>query len=237
MLAIVYAFKEWRQYLEAPTKSTIVLTDHETLQSFMTTKELNRRQVRWAEKLAAYDFIIVYRPGKENPADGLSRRPDHMVKDSPRENILADLLRVRLVDASEARADHTLEPGSIMLGMLTRGMARRPRDPQESDLATLAPAYRDADSDAIEHALRSRRDRVSSSGDETEDEAEMEEGILNDDLTEIDDSTSQPTPIGRIPSALTALFLDLQSRDEWCQGKQWEQSPSGKVKKKPFKGR
>ena len=46
MLAIVRAFKEWRHYLETPSKTTIVLTDHETLQSFMTTKALNRRQAR-----------------------------------------------------------------------------------------------------------------------------------------------------------------------------------------------
>jgi len=43
ILAIVHAFKEWRHYLEAPAISTIVLTDHEALQSFMTTKVLNRR--------------------------------------------------------------------------------------------------------------------------------------------------------------------------------------------------
>ena len=43
----------------------------------MTTTELNRRQARWAEKLAAFDFTIQHRPGSKNPADAPSRRPDY----------------------------------------------------------------------------------------------------------------------------------------------------------------
>ena len=43
----------------------------------MTTKVLSRRQARWAQVLSAYDFTIAYRPGKVNPIDGPSRRPDY----------------------------------------------------------------------------------------------------------------------------------------------------------------
>jgi hypothetical protein len=46
MLAIVESFKEWRHYLEATAKPTLVLTDHQNLRYFITTKELNRRQAR-----------------------------------------------------------------------------------------------------------------------------------------------------------------------------------------------
>ncbi|RAL65405.1 hypothetical protein DID88_000973 [Monilinia fructigena] len=53
------------------------MTDHNSLQYFMTKKELNGRQARWAETLAAYDFQIKYRSGKLNSADGPSRRPDY----------------------------------------------------------------------------------------------------------------------------------------------------------------
>lgn len=42
----------------------------------MTTKELDARQVRWAEKLAAFDFNIQYRRGKANLVHAPSRRPD-----------------------------------------------------------------------------------------------------------------------------------------------------------------
>lgn len=92
MLAIVEALKEWRHYLDAHAKRTIVLTDYEMLQSFMTTKSLNRRQVRWVGTLAAFDFEIQYRKGKENPADGLSRRPDHMAREVKEENPLRKLI-------------------------------------------------------------------------------------------------------------------------------------------------
>ncbi|SLM36679.1 Reverse transcriptase domain [Lasallia pustulata] len=44
---------------------------------FMTTPNLIRRQLKWAEKLAEYDFNVTYREGKKNPADSLSRRPDY----------------------------------------------------------------------------------------------------------------------------------------------------------------
>ena len=77
MLAIVAAFKQWRHYLEGAQAPVTVKTDHESLRSFMTKKELNKRQARWAEKLSAFDFLIEYRAGKSNPADGLSRRPDY----------------------------------------------------------------------------------------------------------------------------------------------------------------
>ena len=42
----------------------------------MTKRKLNGRQARWAEELAAFDFVLEYRAGIRNPADGPSRRPD-----------------------------------------------------------------------------------------------------------------------------------------------------------------
>jgi hypothetical protein len=77
LLAIVMAMKHWRHYLEGPQHPVTVYTDHKNLQAFMTTKILNRRQARWAEMLAEYNFIVVPIPGKKNPADGPSRRPDY----------------------------------------------------------------------------------------------------------------------------------------------------------------
>lgn len=77
LLAIVVAFKHWRHYLEGSTHQVVVITDHNNLKYFMTTKELNGRQARWAEKLSRYDFVVEYRPGRRNPADGPSRRPDY----------------------------------------------------------------------------------------------------------------------------------------------------------------
>jgi hypothetical protein len=75
LLAIIAAFKHWRHYLEFSTSPTIVLTDHKNLEYFTSTRTLSRRQVRWSEILADFNFVIQYRTGKSNAAaDALSRR-------------------------------------------------------------------------------------------------------------------------------------------------------------------
>lgn len=59
-------------------------TDHKNLVSFTTTKELNRRQVRWAETLATFNFKISYVKGTENGrADALSRKAEYQGNDEP----------------------------------------------------------------------------------------------------------------------------------------------------------
>jgi hypothetical protein len=77
LLAIVAAFKQWRHYLEGSAYPVEVLTDHNNLVAFQSIKSLNGRQARWAIALSGYDFVIVYHPGKKNPADAPSRRPDY----------------------------------------------------------------------------------------------------------------------------------------------------------------
>jgi transposase InsO family protein len=75
MLAIVRSFGHWRPELQGSPSQVKVYTDHKALEYFMTTKQLNSRQARWAELLAEYSFMIMYRPGKDNAkADILSRR-------------------------------------------------------------------------------------------------------------------------------------------------------------------
>ena len=54
----------------------------------MSTKVLNRRQARWAELLAGYDFVLIPIPGKKNPADGPSRRPDYSANPLPMSSLI-----------------------------------------------------------------------------------------------------------------------------------------------------
>ena len=78
LLAIVEACKTWRAYLEGAKYTVQVFTDHKNLLYWTSTKELNRRQVRWSEELSKFDLRITHVRGTENGcADALSRRPDY----------------------------------------------------------------------------------------------------------------------------------------------------------------
>jgi len=53
----------------------VVKTDYKNLTGFLIIKELNQRQVRWAEMLAEYHFEIQHTKGTDNArADALSKK-------------------------------------------------------------------------------------------------------------------------------------------------------------------
>jgi hypothetical protein len=75
MLALVTAFKEWEHMLKSVADEITVYTAHKNLEYFATSKVLTRRQARWSEHLAEFNFKVIYRPGEKNTkADVLSRR-------------------------------------------------------------------------------------------------------------------------------------------------------------------
>ena len=76
LLAIVKALEEWRPELYGTSEPFEIYTHHKNLQTFMTTKQLNQRQVRWAKFLSQFNSQITYRPGsKATLPDALSRLP------------------------------------------------------------------------------------------------------------------------------------------------------------------
>jgi transposase InsO family protein len=144
MLAIVTAVKEWRAYLEGAAHPFTVFTDHKNLEYFATTKVLNRRQARWAELLANYNFTIVYRPGKSmGKPDAMSRRHDlsegSKTSDTPARTLLKpgqlQLAAARTVAAAESpllsdiRAAQPLDPALHSL----IPMLRDPEIPRDAD--------------------------------------------------------------------------------------------------------
>jgi hypothetical protein len=78
LLAIVESFKHWKPNLVGNRHRIEVITDHRNLEYFQTKKQLNRRQARWAEELADFNFGVRYRAGKRGTKpDTLTRRPDY----------------------------------------------------------------------------------------------------------------------------------------------------------------
>ena len=114
LLAIIEAFRKWRHYLAGGETPVEVLSDHNNLKYFMTTKSLTARQARWAETLSGFDFEIAYRPGKKNPADGLSRRPDYQFKVDTASLMLPTLQR------KLSRAWLEPKPARVRVAVLTR---------------------------------------------------------------------------------------------------------------------
>jgi len=87
LLAIVNAFKHWRRYCEGATNQVQVFSDHQNLEYFTTTKILNRRQARWAQKLAGIHFRIYCGPGNQNrKSDALSSRSEYRPEKGGSEN-------------------------------------------------------------------------------------------------------------------------------------------------------
>jgi len=128
LLAIVAAFKQWRHYLEGSRMPVTVLSDHANLRYFMTTKELTRRQTRWAEQLSAFDFTIEHRPGSKNPADAPSRRPDYAEEVTARTLLptLREKLQRGIFGAQEVELQNSPDYKEIIVGLLahTRGRKR-----------------------------------------------------------------------------------------------------------------
>jgi len=80
-LAIVPALMQWRRYLEGAHHQIQIYTYCKNLEYFTTTKILKRRQARWAQELAGYNFKIFYRPGSANrKPDALSRHSENCPK-------------------------------------------------------------------------------------------------------------------------------------------------------------
>jgi len=75
ILGVIRCLEVWRHFLEGARIKFKVWTDHKNLEYFMTSQNLNCRQVRWALYLSRFDFLLKHVPeSKIGKVDGLSRR-------------------------------------------------------------------------------------------------------------------------------------------------------------------
>ncbi|MBW0540278.1 hypothetical protein O181_079993 [Austropuccinia psidii MF-1] len=63
LLGTVWAVKGWRAFLLSLYSSFEVITNHSSLQYFMSSKILTFCQACWAEFLSEFHFLMTYRPG------------------------------------------------------------------------------------------------------------------------------------------------------------------------------
>ena len=78
LLIIVQTFKHWRHYFEKTQHEMLIFLDHKNFNRFMTTIQLSFKQIRWAQKLSRYHFVIDYRFDVKNSTNELFKRSNHM---------------------------------------------------------------------------------------------------------------------------------------------------------------
>ena len=87
-LAVVWACEHFNIYISrAPFH---VITDHQPLLGIWNKPNLPLHLARWCLRLQPYALSLLYRPGKSNPADYMSRHPMNTTKQSSREQKIAD---------------------------------------------------------------------------------------------------------------------------------------------------
>ncbi len=66
LLIIIQAFEHWRLKLKLINIFIKMFIDHQALISLMKDKKLSQRQMRWIQKLADFNFKIMYQSDKQN---------------------------------------------------------------------------------------------------------------------------------------------------------------------------
>ncbi len=88
LLIIIRAFEHWWLELKLTDISIKIFIDHQALISLMKDKKLSWRQMRWIQKLADFNFKIMYRSDKQNiKIDALTRQADFVSRDLDDERI------------------------------------------------------------------------------------------------------------------------------------------------------
>ncbi len=88
LLIIIRAFEHWWLELKLIDISIKMFIDHQALISLMKDKKLSRRQMRWVQKLADFNFKIMYWSDKQNiKINALTCRADFISRDLNDERI------------------------------------------------------------------------------------------------------------------------------------------------------
>lgn len=113
MLVVVSAVQHWRPYLVG--HHFVILTDHRTLEHFLSQRINTPDQQKWLLKLVGYDYRISYRSGKSNTVpDALSRQAELLVTtgvSSPVLSFVQEVQQACLSDSEALKVVQLLESG------------------------------------------------------------------------------------------------------------------------------
>jgi hypothetical protein len=234
LLAIVHCFREWRHYLEGAQHTIQVITDHDNLKYFMSTKRLNRRQTGWAEELAAYDFNIFFRKGKLNPVDGLSRRPDYEEHAEERDQTILPTLRNKL-RSRRLLPDHQEGTDAIFAASISvTGSCNVPEAKINLDTSLQTFLTSDEVASSIGNA-GSNLPISEKSVDELDEELYRLHCTLPRRIAVMALGV-EPLHDEEPSASLISLLVKLQSGDDWSKRKEWESLEGGKVLGGEFQG-
>nr|GEW05705.1 reverse transcriptase domain-containing protein [Tanacetum cinerariifolium] len=105
MLAVVYAFEQFRPYIVL--SKSIVYTNHSALKYLLSKKDVNPRLIRWVLLLQEFDIIIRDKKGRKNlAADHLSRL------ENPHKDVFEKKMAKKLLISSKLVMKDP--PGAIM---------------------------------------------------------------------------------------------------------------------------
>ena len=114
-----------------------VLTDHKSLEYFMTTKKLTPRQARWAEFLSEFNFVVTYQTGKKNDkADALTRKPNERPaneEDKRQKHKMQVLLPPERIEIQPIEVEHEKEAEELGRSHLAEPPAEPPAKPQPAE--------------------------------------------------------------------------------------------------------
>ena len=201
LLAVVHALQVWRCYLEGAPKFKVI-TDHNPLVYLATQQNLSRRQTRWVEFMQRFEFEWVYRPGRFNVADPLSRAPSLM--DQPlhhlHDGIALALLphhhgyAVITTASSPSTQSQALQALSVMLVSLplSRRLPSQPGGKLSAILAALTEAVAPRRSKRIQNLQPSHETVVSA--------PQQRANVWASDLSEVSPARDDGTGLGAQPA-------------------------------------